>query len=493
MEPQDELKQAVLTALDKRGTLPQIRAQLRQEVFLAIDENDRSEGLEGLSARSSNAQLASLQASEDGKLALALVHDFLVHAGLQFTRGVFEPEARTTSGDPAIAAATRLGVTARAGPDRPPLLLQIVRNALHGHGGASDAPVELTAPVEMYSAEETARTPPAPLSPTGRSPRMDLSHGFDDGPIQLLDPVEKYSAAETAAHARSPEAVHAVPAPVVEVGEPAGRRGSSGSEAYSDDDFVAEKEVTSPPVRPTSQQSPAKPQLPPPTLPPLEKRRPLGPLPPLGGAGSPKSDASASVASPGARPLGGSDAVRGDLLAAGLLPASSGSAQRSDGGSEGGSKDAAAPWARASHSNNSDSASSVEEIEESVEELTPSEDGGGGADSPPALERFDGDGAGDDVDDAPPSGDVEGEELLESNLEGTGLSVGGVRYEEGAGGSAAERFSLDEEPLDEYGGGMYEYNYGLSGDGAEFYGFDGGLGESGGNGDDSGLESGDDL
>ncbi|XP_077540794.1 centrosomal protein 43-like isoform X1 [Haemaphysalis longicornis] len=80
-----ELRDLLLGALEKRGVINRIKAELRASVYLALEEQ--------LPSPSGARELGG---EEQGRLLLAasLVHDFLHASGLRFTLSVLEPEVQ---------------------------------------------------------------------------------------------------------------------------------------------------------------------------------------------------------------------------------------------------------------------------------------------------------------------------------------------------------------------------------------------------------------
>lgn len=88
-EDETELRDLVTNSLQTSGVLGKIKAQLRSNVYLAI------EGDAELKKKSQhvNAKLDSFAATSEGRLALQLIHEFLVFFNLDYTQLVYEPEA----------------------------------------------------------------------------------------------------------------------------------------------------------------------------------------------------------------------------------------------------------------------------------------------------------------------------------------------------------------------------------------------------------------
>ncbi|KAI8463063.1 MAG: hypothetical protein J3K34DRAFT_527281 [Monoraphidium minutum] len=89
----EELKEIITCALDQKGVLSRLKAELRANVFLAVDEQDKRQGDGGIAARGDTARRDALASSREGALLLDLVHELLAWADLRFTARVFEVEA----------------------------------------------------------------------------------------------------------------------------------------------------------------------------------------------------------------------------------------------------------------------------------------------------------------------------------------------------------------------------------------------------------------
>jgi len=87
----EELKGVVTQALEKKGILAKIRAELRASVFEAIDEQGAATNT-GLGSQRTE-RFEKLQSSEDGLMAAHLVYEFLEWCGLDYTLKVYKPEA----------------------------------------------------------------------------------------------------------------------------------------------------------------------------------------------------------------------------------------------------------------------------------------------------------------------------------------------------------------------------------------------------------------
>ena len=89
VEEETELRDLVTATLQTSGVLGKIKAQLRSNVYLAI------EGDSELKKKSNhvNSKLDKFVATSEGRLALQLIREFLEFFGLNYSLMVFEPEA----------------------------------------------------------------------------------------------------------------------------------------------------------------------------------------------------------------------------------------------------------------------------------------------------------------------------------------------------------------------------------------------------------------
>lgn len=83
-----ELRDLVAQTLETNGILNKMRAELRANVFLALEEKD---ALRNSNIR--NKKLDRLLATEDGQLIIGLVYDFLEYFNCDSTIQVLEPES----------------------------------------------------------------------------------------------------------------------------------------------------------------------------------------------------------------------------------------------------------------------------------------------------------------------------------------------------------------------------------------------------------------
>ncbi|KAI9357364.1 hypothetical protein DFJ73DRAFT_206594 [Zopfochytrium polystomum] len=122
-----ELKALVAEVLSRNGVLGKIKAELRAAVYSALQE------VEGQTPRAAagvgSPSVRALLSSDEGSLALALVHDFLECCNLDHTLTVLMPEAavQTTSMPSKTDMQKRLTLGAATSPEpRKPLLLRLI-------------------------------------------------------------------------------------------------------------------------------------------------------------------------------------------------------------------------------------------------------------------------------------------------------------------------------------------------------------------------------
>lgn len=133
-----DLKTLVTRTLEKRGVLARIRAELRANVFAAIEEEDRAlENDENPSFAllgSCNERAKQLHTSPTGKLLTALICDYLEWCQLEHTLKVYLPECNLPRGFWKSELKERLGQKTEAGAskdgDSSPLLVDILETYL---------------------------------------------------------------------------------------------------------------------------------------------------------------------------------------------------------------------------------------------------------------------------------------------------------------------------------------------------------------------------
>ena len=87
-EEDTELRDLVATTLENAGVLGKIKAELRANVYIALEEGD------GVKSKSKlvNNKLTAFLSTTNGRLVASLVREFLEFFDLNFTMAVFDPE-----------------------------------------------------------------------------------------------------------------------------------------------------------------------------------------------------------------------------------------------------------------------------------------------------------------------------------------------------------------------------------------------------------------
>ena len=155
----DELTSIVTSTLEARGVLNKIRAELRANVFSAIQEQ------QGAPDSAPNTALETLQRSGHGQVAAKLMHELLLSCNLDYSLAVLLPEAGLTDLELPVrqALAGSLGLDA-AGEE--PLLAQLVR--MHLKGGGAPQPAAMAA-----AAAASASSPANASAPNSKSPARE--------------------------------------------------------------------------------------------------------------------------------------------------------------------------------------------------------------------------------------------------------------------------------------------------------------------------------
>jgi len=86
----EELTQLVTDTLSRRGVLSDLKAKMRAEVYLALEEQAAEEGRDD--AWATNSSLKQIAEDKNAREALRLVHEFLAFYGLSNTKSVLEAE-----------------------------------------------------------------------------------------------------------------------------------------------------------------------------------------------------------------------------------------------------------------------------------------------------------------------------------------------------------------------------------------------------------------
>uniref|UniRef100_A0A1B6LJQ6 Centrosomal protein 43 n=1 Tax=Graphocephala atropunctata TaxID=36148 RepID=A0A1B6LJQ6_9HEMI len=121
-----ELRDLVSQTLENAGVLSKIRAELRANVFLVLEEH---EAFKGRNLPFSNSHLKNFLSTQEGIVTVSLVREFLEFFGLEFTASVFEPETQTDT-DYAYVGRNKLAHNLKLDSGkRTPLIAQVLRES----------------------------------------------------------------------------------------------------------------------------------------------------------------------------------------------------------------------------------------------------------------------------------------------------------------------------------------------------------------------------
>ena len=87
-EEDTELRDLVAATLENSGILGKIKAQLRANVYIALEEGDNVKNKSKLV----NQKLSNFLSTTNGRLVAGLVREFLEFFDLNYTLAVFDPE-----------------------------------------------------------------------------------------------------------------------------------------------------------------------------------------------------------------------------------------------------------------------------------------------------------------------------------------------------------------------------------------------------------------
>ncbi|KAE8602041.1 hypothetical protein XENTR_v10013862 [Xenopus tropicalis] len=123
-EEDTELRDLLIQTLENNGILNKIKAELRSSVFLALEEQEKTQNKTPLV----NEGLKKFLNTRDGRLVANLFTEFLQFFNLDFTLAVFQPEASLENGyDDRNHLAKELGIVESEGVKSGPLALELVR------------------------------------------------------------------------------------------------------------------------------------------------------------------------------------------------------------------------------------------------------------------------------------------------------------------------------------------------------------------------------
>ncbi|XP_018117614.1 centrosomal protein 43 L homeolog isoform X2 [Xenopus laevis] len=123
-EEDTELRDLLIQTLENNGILNKIKAELRASVFLALEEQEKTQNKTPLV----NESLKKFLNTRDGRLVANLFTEFLQFFNLDFTLAVFQPEASLENAyDDRNHLAKDLGIVDSESVKSGPLVLELVR------------------------------------------------------------------------------------------------------------------------------------------------------------------------------------------------------------------------------------------------------------------------------------------------------------------------------------------------------------------------------
>ncbi|KAM4772641.1 centrosomal protein 43 isoform 2-T2 [Rhinophrynus dorsalis] len=123
-EEDTELRDLLIQTLENNGVLNKIKAELRASVFLALEEQEKTENKTPLV----NESLKRFLNTRDGRMVASLFTEFLQFFNLDFTLAVFQPEANLVNGpDDRSHLARDLGIIESDSVKSGPLVLELLK------------------------------------------------------------------------------------------------------------------------------------------------------------------------------------------------------------------------------------------------------------------------------------------------------------------------------------------------------------------------------
>ena len=88
----DDLKNIVIQNLEQEGTLGSLRAQLRSQVFKAIEDYSDPKADPAQEKKMANKAAGAIHEDEDSKLIALMIREYLEHYKMDYTLSVYLPE-----------------------------------------------------------------------------------------------------------------------------------------------------------------------------------------------------------------------------------------------------------------------------------------------------------------------------------------------------------------------------------------------------------------
>ena len=179
----DDLKNIVIQNLEQEGTLGSLRAQLRAQVFKAIENYADNNTKQSAGFQWENPQAGKIHEDPDSKLMALLIKEYLEHYKMDYTLSVYLPEIAMQRQEHQMARdelAERSGLAAGkpASTEKPLLvqLLQQMRQQPTGAASSNASPVRGAQAAAAAQAEESKQVSTA-KSPFRSSNQVSASAG----------------------------------------------------------------------------------------------------------------------------------------------------------------------------------------------------------------------------------------------------------------------------------------------------------------------------
>ena len=88
----EELKNIVIQSLEQQGTLSTLKAQLRQKVFEAIEQNVDQRTKQQAGFQWQNPNVEKIHSNEESLLSAHLIREYFDHFKMDYTKSVYIPE-----------------------------------------------------------------------------------------------------------------------------------------------------------------------------------------------------------------------------------------------------------------------------------------------------------------------------------------------------------------------------------------------------------------
>lgn len=175
----------VAQTLESKGVLGKIRAQLRASVFLALEEQEGSEGKITLV----NPDLKKFIGTSEGRLVTGLVREFLEYFDLDFSIAVFDPETNFSDKYPGRNNLAReLKLSDADSTAHSPLLAEVVKR-LKSPSTSGEISKEVVSTSPRHSAADSPRSvsPPSGSKPSSPRPSKIPQRKRDEIPQRVRD------------------------------------------------------------------------------------------------------------------------------------------------------------------------------------------------------------------------------------------------------------------------------------------------------------------